>query len=138
MDEFINAFAMMETMRKGGTHWECRSRSFLVFKGDKHISYSIAWLDAVLAPSAEKIQFDSDCALLFFPEKSGNNVIILTTKYLKTIVSQGLINLKELNKNEILFTDRYEWTNDIPDERSGGLQEGKTMDSQDCGSCVVL
>lgn len=135
--QFLPAFAMMETIRKGGTHWECfPSSGFIVYKGDKHISYSYACLEVEKTVDISALDLSTDCSVLFFPHKRGNNILILTNKYISSITDNNQLQLTQLDKTQILYSDCYEiGKNDIRDEHSCGVQERPLLDTQDCGNC---
>lgn len=137
--QFLPAFAMMETIRKGGTHWECLPSGFIVYKDDQLITYSFARLEVAKLVDVSTLDLDSNCAVLFFPNKRGNNILVLSTKYLKTLIEPEGMNLSKLDKNQILYADTYEIRkNDIRDECTGGVQERPRLDTQSCGDSQCI
>lgn len=136
--QFIPAFAMNETMRKGGTHWECLPSAFRVYKGKASILYSYACLEVSSVVDVSTLDLEADCCFLFFPLKRGNNVLVITSAYLSTIIDSGQLNLAKLDKSQILYSDRYDTgPYDIPNESSCEVQEGKELVHQCGGNCIT-
>lgn len=135
--QFLPAFAAMEKLRKGGTHFECVSPTgFVIYKGDKHISYSYACLEVEKTVDISALDLSTDCSMLFFPNKRGNNMLILTNKYISSITENNHLQLTKLDKTQILYAERYETgPYDLPNECASGVQEGSHLVTQDCNNC---
>lgn len=120
---------MNETIRKGGTSWECFPDGFAVIKGDASIDYSFACLDVKAEVEVARLNLNAKCSLLFFPSKKGDNVIILMNDYLKTIIEANdfgtpILHLTKLDKSKILFADKYETgTYDLRYEGKSSIQK---------------
>jgi hypothetical protein len=138
--QFICAFAMNETIRKGGTSWECFPDGFVVMKGDASIDYSFACLDVKAEVEVPRLNLNAKCSLLFFPSKRGDNVVILMNDYLKTIIEADdsgtpILHLTKLDKSKILFADKYETgTYDLRYEGESSIQKEQDVVHHNCGN----
>jgi len=99
---------MGEAMRKGADSFESDSSSFAIIKGKHKISYSYGCFDLSEEITCSELDLTRDCVFLLFPDKPNSNILILTTKYIRSIAPDGILRLREIDKNQILYSDRYE------------------------------
>lgn len=132
--QFIPAFAMNESIRKGGDSFESLPYAFKVSKGNNSICYTYACFEVSESIDVSSIDLDCDCAFLLFPNKSGNNVIILTTEYIRSIIEDNKMPLRHIDKTKILYTDRYEFktrNDDLLNESESKIFKKQDLDIRD-------